>query len=54
MKSKTLISKITKIYKNTKTNQTTETYYGVAKYVVELNAGITDSENINLGDQITF
>ena len=46
--------KITKIFKNTKINQTSETYTGVAKYVIEVNAGITDSENINLGDQITF
>lgn len=46
--------KITKIFKNTKVNQTTETYTGNAKYVIELNAGITDSENINLGDIVTF
>jgi uncharacterized membrane protein (UPF0127 family) len=46
--------KITKIFKNTKINQTAEVYSGVAKYVIEVNAGITDSENINLGDQITF
>lgn len=46
--------KILNIHQNTKTNQTTERYSssGKAKYVIELNAGLTNDLNLQTNDSV--